>query len=326
MAQGRLFFNFIFFNSLFFISFACNAATTIWQALPFPGNDNWSNSNNWSNGVPGTANPDLAAFFPLFVPSGTAVNLDISVLLNTLTFTGPYTISGAGSMTLGGGTVAPSLTGPINLNVPLQINSNLLSTLPGQITTTVGVSLLSSLNMPSGSLIESATPGAGILLIGGNLTLSGGTVKAGLVDNLNGSTIEIDSGAFGLVNNGTFLCDSSTVSLTGGSLLLGSRSFYENSITFQNNSNLNISGGNFSLTSQKATFSNLVIDQTGGVFSAAIDDSANCSGVFWNLSGGTVNWFGGTWTFDQSSLNINGGTINGENVFLDFNNCFINVS
>ncbi len=191
--------------------------TATWTGASTANNSNWTDSTNWTGGVPGTT-PGDTALFPAMASSTTA-DLNGSQTLGMVTFNGPaYTIAqgtGGGSLVLENvnNTTATindlfgssTITAPINLESSVQIavgqTDNTL-TLSGAISGVGGISLAGDTNA----------------LMAGTVELSGTNSYSGTTSVASGELLVAPSGSATV----SPLPIGGAVTITGGSVVLAS--------------------------------------------------------------------------------------------------------
>ncbi len=311
MTQKRLFLIPCFLISF---SFTLHADSTDWLGIF---STDWTTTSsippysNWSNGIPGTGTPDLIAVFPF--PGTETISLNSSVILNTLEFEAGsnYTISGSGTVNWGGGTQPATLTGPGTFGVPLNVANvfGSVATISGSVTSTSGVIIQPSMTLVSGGSVQLS------FLQGSNsiIQVEGGSFGVSSTSIDSSSQIQVVGGSFESgTGYGSLSVDSSSVSVTGGEVILAD---YSN-VNFQNHSTLSVASGTVTSASaflRQFNFSDSTINQTGGNIDFNSDGTTLFTKANISLSGGEfiVNRTGGSFplVFDNTSLSVTGGSL-----------------
>ena|GEM_PF-668899 len=236
------------------------------------------------------------------------------------------TLSGAGSVALGGGSLTltgtNSLTNAINGSGTVKVAGSLnVGGTIGSATTTVvsggvlsGTGTVSSLSVQSGGTLSPGTGGVGTLAVSGDLTLASGSstavdVTAAAADRITVSGAASIAGALNVnylgagfdVSQYTLISSTGTLSGTFDSLNLGGTAMgnlattlvYDAHDVYLKLANTFVAGQAFSLDSGTA---NVNGPQTVGGLSG---------------TGGTINTSGGTLTIDQPTDTTFSGTITG---------------
>jgi len=184
------------------------------------GSGDWSNSANWSNGVP--SGPGVGIDFGTSTSAPTNVTMEVPFTAGAINFNNSnnYTLSGSGTLTLQGGTndgrgIATAQivvqTGAQQIGVAMSLAS----------TTEVSVASGASLAI-SGNI---GGPG-GLSIASGSLTLSGSNSYSGGTTIIPGTELTLAGGVLpnNVVNNGTLDAEANSISgnISGtGSLVLG---------------------------------------------------------------------------------------------------------
>lgn len=150
------------------------------------GNADWTQSGNWSNGVPGL--PGDNATLNNGTSTDLTIDLNVDQHVGSLTFansgTGAYTLApgAGGNLFMDTGTSSPaSLVNSTNNNT---ISAGVVLASPTNVTTANGTTLAITGAISGGGSLTSTASSAGILQLGSANTYSGGT-------NINGGTVQL---------------------------------------------------------------------------------------------------------------------------------------
>ena len=257
-----------------------------------PHTDNWSDSRNWTNGVPGANNP---AIFTSTSGSHTAVVdqaftvLSVSVDGNwggTISVDHPLSITGGLSLASGGfgGGAALNIAGGLTM-AGGNLGGSEAVTIAGTSRWTGGTITIGFRNqLTLSGTLTLANPASNLITLNGDGTLvnTGTIVQAGANDlNIQSSGI---ANLTTLLNQGTydFQTDTSISSNSGGG-------------TFNNQGILSKSAGRSNASSAMAVLlkSSSEIDVSAGVLSVASDGSVLTGGTFNVAAGAILNLTGG---------------------------------
>jgi autotransporter-associated beta strand protein len=275
--------------------------THVWASA---GSGNWSNSANWTVGVPNAITAVAAINAPTNVPL--TVTLDIPVTIGTLTLGNSnsssvgYTLSGSGANTLtlnnfGSGATITVSNGSHTINAAVVLADNLLVNGSGML------AFGSSSSITGGySLTMSGTGGS--LVLGGSNAYSGGTT-------INAGTLQAGSNSALGASTAVLTVNGGLLDVHGYNLNVGGLNGAGTVDNLSGSGSLTVGNGNassnFSGTIQN-TAGQLSLNKTGsGTF--GLSGNVTLAGTA-TVSGGALNQSGGN--LQAITLVVDGGTDN----------------
>jgi autotransporter-associated beta strand protein len=275
------------------------AAQYVWNA----GAGLWSVAANWTNNATPTANSALV----FTGPAGTATNDATVTSVAGLTFSNTI-----GSIVLAGDALAVGAEGIVNVSDNGHTISNNLSFAAG-VTVAANTANLTFAGNLTNAGAGLTFAGASNNTVSGVISGAGNVVKTGAgslaLDGNNTFTGTLSNSAGTTVLNGTQ--DTTTVNVTGGTLLLGADDRLANGAT------VTVSGGSFNTDIYADTIGTLVLSGSGQVAGSGVLTATtytlNGGTVAGALGAGTANVGGSValnGTMDSTTLNVNiGGTL-----------------
>ncbi len=279
------------------------------------GSGNWSSGANWQGGsAPSPGSPTPLVFTG---SGGVSTNDNQLSTVSGITFggTGSYTVNGSAINLSGGITNNSSYAQTVALGVTLSAaqtfaanSGNLI--VSGDLNTNGNPLLMDGANTV---VISGDMSGAGSLTKNGSgsLTLSGSnsysgttTLNAGtltLQGSLDGTSLDLDGGAFSQVASGSIAGSGSTLTVSGATVTLAGNNSYTGATTLTAGT-LNLDG---SLTGSDITVS-------GGTWSQSATGSISGDGNSFTLDGGAAtlagtNSYTGATTVNAGTLTLQGG-------------------
>ena len=168
---------------------AASTTNGIWKTN---GGGTWSNSQNWSGGVPGSNALDTAVFGSVLTSGTATVVMDANNSLSSLSFNttvagASYKITGTNTLTLSNGAAAATISnsgGSHVIDVPITLGSNLSVTATTSSTLTIG----EAIGQTGGNRSLSLSGGGELILSAANGYTGGTDVEGGtLVATISGA-------------------------------------------------------------------------------------------------------------------------------------------